>query len=119
MARRDFASIAKGPRSLPYVIKPSLCEQKNQKLDSRNLEAAVRHVHRDGVVVVEDVVPLHEIDHLNHKMVQDAKVLQSRGEDGPFNYNLGNLQQDAPPVAEYFSRSIFTSTVPRLLVSPT
>jgi hypothetical protein len=42
-------------------------------------------------------------------MVEDARVLQSMGDNGPFNYNQGNLQQDAPPVAEFFYPSIFTS----------
>ncbi|KAI2472432.1 hypothetical protein F4781DRAFT_383587, partial [Annulohypoxylon bovei var. microspora] len=44
-------------------------------------------------------------------MVQDARVLQDRGEDGPFNYNTGNIQQDAPPVAEYFNPMIFTNSI--------
>lgn len=59
--------------------------------------------------MVEDIVPHDLIDLLNEKMVQDARTLQARGEDGPFNYNQGNLQLDAPPVAEYFWPSIFTS----------
>lgn len=109
MARRAFATTTPGTFNLPHVIKPSLTEQKEQKLNARNLEQAVRHVHRDGLVVVEDVVPLEDLNHLNTKMVQDARLLQGRGENGPFNYNLGNIQQDAPPVSEFFSTSIFTS----------
>ena len=111
VARRTFATTVAGSLNIPHVIKPSLAEQKDQKLSPRRLEQAVRHVHRDGLVVVEDVVPLRDLDHLNNRMVQDARQLQARGKDGPFNYNLGNLQQDAPPVADYFSTSIFTSTL--------
>ncbi|KAH8174114.1 phytanoyl-CoA dioxygenase (PhyH) domain-containing protein [Sarocladium implicatum] len=111
MAQRGFASVAQGSTRLPHVIKPSLNEQQQQKLSLRNIEAAVRHTYTDGLVVVEDVVPAGDIDHLNEKMVQDAKILQGRGKDGPFNYNLGNLQQDAPPVADYFSKSIFTNAI--------
>jgi hypothetical protein len=66
-------------------------------------------MHRDGLVVVEDVVPHQDIDILNKKMIEDAHTLQARGDKGPFNYNKGNIQQDAPPVAEYFLPSIFTS----------
>ncbi|KAJ9632027.1 hypothetical protein H2203_000428 [Taxawa tesnikishii (nom. ined.)] len=40
-------------------------------------------------------------------MVSDARTLQAKGKDGPFNYNIGNLQQDAPPVLSYFHPSIF------------
>lgn len=82
---------------------------RNSLLAPRNLELAVRHLHADGLVVVEDVVPHKDLDALNEKMVKDARYLQSLGEKGPFNYNLGNLQQDPPPVAEYFYKSIFTS----------
>lgn len=95
--------------SLPAVVKASSHEVKNQRLDARNLEIAVRHVHKDGLVVVEDVIPLEHIDHLNDRMVKDAQILQSRKENSPFNYNQGNLQQDAPPIAEFFKTSIFTS----------
>lgn len=85
---------------------------RNKSLAPRNLELAVRSLHADGLVVVEDVVPHKDLDALNEKMVKDARYLQSLGEKGPFNYNQGNLQQDPPPVAEYFYKSIFTSQSP-------
>ncbi|KNB11570.1 hypothetical protein FOXG_11424 [Fusarium oxysporum f. sp. lycopersici 4287] len=93
------------------VVRPSAQEVKNWTLDSRNLEKSVRHMHRDGLVVVEDVVPHEDIDILNKKMIEDAHTLQARGDKGPFNYNKGNIQQDAPPVSEYFSPSIFTNPI--------
>lgn len=96
---------------LPQVVRPSLKEIDNKRLDERNLEIAVRSVYLDGLVVVEGVVPHEQLDCLNTKMVEDAIRLQARGKDGPFNYNLGNLQQDAPPYAEYFFPSIFTNPI--------
>ncbi|KAH6685417.1 hypothetical protein F5X68DRAFT_135924 [Plectosphaerella plurivora] len=116
VARRAFAT-GTPPSNIPHIIKPSKAELLQGQLLPRNLEAAVRHIHRDGLVVVEDVVPLSDIDHLNKKMVQDARSLQARGQDGPFNYNLGNLQQDAPPVAEYFSASIFANPIATQITS--
>lgn len=95
--------------SEPATIHPSRSELLNARLSPRNLELAVRHLHRDGLVIVADVVPHADLDALNAKMVQDALYLRSLGDKGPFNYNLGNLQQDPPPVAEYFYKSIFTS----------
>ncbi|KXH42932.1 phytanoyl-CoA dioxygenase family protein [Colletotrichum nymphaeae SA-01] len=95
--------------STPVTIHPSQSELLNARLSPRNLELAARHLHTDGLVVVADVVPHADLDALNAKMVQDALYLQSLGDKGPFNYNLGNLQQDPPPVAEYFHKSIFTS----------
>lgn len=95
----------------PAVVRPSAGEIKSARLDERSLEKAVRHIHQDGLVVIEDVVPHEDIDQLNTKMVQDARMLQSMGDKGPFNYNQGNLQQDAPPVAEFFYPSIFMSRI--------
>lgn len=90
-------------------IKASKAEVRQGRLSERNLELAVRHLHQDGLVVVEDVIEHDVIDHLNGKMVDDALLLSGRGENSPFNYNKSNLQQDAPPIRKYFSPSIFLS----------
>lgn len=103
--RRTMATVA----GHPAVVRPSPSEVRNSRLDERNLEIAVRHLHKDGLVIINDVVPYDHIDHLNAKMVADARTLQARGDKSPFNYNQGNLQQDAPPVSKYFSPSIFCS----------
>ena len=106
--RRTLATWAKTTTG-PAVVRPSAEEVKKCGLNARNLEIAVRHIHRDGLVVIDKVVPHADIDRLNTKMVEDARTLQGRGDDGPYNYNLGNLQQDSPPVAEHFYPSIFSS----------
>lgn len=106
--QRTMVTIRQLP-SEPIVIKPSKSEITSGKLESRNLEIAVRQIHLDGLVVVGDIVPHEDIDHLNEKMIRDARTLQGMKEKGPFNYNQGNLQQDAPPIAEYFKTSIFAS----------
>jgi hypothetical protein len=105
---RTMATLSPLP-SKPIVIKPSEAEITNGNLESRNLEIAVRQIYLDGLVVVEDVIPHSDINHLNEKMIQDARKLQAMKEKSPFNYNQGNLQQDAPPVAEFFQTSIFAS----------
>lgn len=111
----------------PIPIKPSQHELSNGRLAPRNLEKAVRGLHEDGLVVIEDAIPHEDLDDLNTKMVKDALHLQSRGKDMPFNYNVGNskyllplqlqpnqmlttpttVQQDPPPTAQYFPPSIF------------
>lgn len=73
--------------SLPCTIKPSIQEIATGRLGERNLETAMRSLHEDGLVVVADVVPHDQLDHLNAKMVADARTLQARGKDMPFNYN--------------------------------
>ncbi|KAI0594549.1 hypothetical protein F4775DRAFT_606195 [Biscogniauxia sp. FL1348] len=114
--RTRFLSSAAAAR-MPRVIRPSAAEIQSSRLDARNLELAVRSMHEDGLVVVEDVVPHEHLDHLNAKMVQDALVLQARGDDGPFNYNLGNLQLDAPPWAEFFHPAVFTNRIATQITS--
>jgi hypothetical protein len=74
----------------PTAIKPSKDEISSGRLASRNLEIAIRCLHEDGLVVIEDAIPHEDLDRLNNKMVQDARTLQSRGKDMPFNYNVGN-----------------------------
>ncbi|KAI0407053.1 hypothetical protein F4802DRAFT_66099 [Xylaria palmicola] len=101
----------------PQVVRPSAKELNSSKLGERNLEIAVRSLHLDGLVVVEGLVPHAHLDHLNTKMVEDARILQARGEDGPFNYNIGNIQQDAPPCAEYFHPFIFTNPIATQITS--
>ncbi|KAL6915828.1 hypothetical protein FSST1_007323 [Fusarium sambucinum] len=112
---RSFATVTHSLQ--PGVVQPSSQEVKNLTLDSRNLEKAVRHMHKDGLVVVEDAVPHQDIDLLNKKMIEDAQVLQARGDKGPFNYNKGNIQQDAPPVIEFFKPSIFTNRIASQITS--
>ncbi|KAI0173304.1 hypothetical protein GGR52DRAFT_542581 [Hypoxylon sp. FL1284] len=111
--RRAFASLTQYGHlhNTPTVVKVTSPEVRAGYLEARNLEKAVGALHRDGLVVVEDVIPHESLDKLNEKMTQDARVLQERGEDGPFNYNTGNMQQDAPPVAEYFDPVIFTNPI--------
>ncbi|GKT76131.1 phytanoyl-CoA dioxygenase [Colletotrichum tofieldiae] len=118
LAHRAMASLTHnhGPTT-PATIRPSDTEIREQALSPRNLELAVRHLHADGLVVVQDAVPHADLDALNRKMVQDALHLRSLGDKGPFNYNLGNLQQDPPPVAEHFYTSIFTNPIATQITS--
>lgn len=99
-------------RAQPVSIHTHADERASGKLGERNLEKAVRHIRKDGLVVVEDVIEHSILDTLNERMVQDAQELRSRGENSPFNYNKGNLQQDPPPVKRFFFPEIFTSSFP-------
>lgn len=95
--------------SHPTSVRPSRDEIKYARLSPQNLEVAMRSLHQDGLVVIENAIPHDCLDRLNKKMIEDAYSLQSRKGDSPFNYNPGNIQQDAPPVTEYFEPSIFMS----------
>ena len=91
---RSLASVVRRYAStLPVTVTPSHAELSSGRLADRNLETAVRNLHEDGLVVVSDVIPHADLDHLNARMVVDAHKLQRRGQDMPFNYNIGNSKR--------------------------
>jgi hypothetical protein len=80
------------PRNLPsypIAIPVSQQEVSSESLCWQNLERATRALHRDGLVVLEDVIDHARLDALNAKMTEDARVLQSAGDASPYNYNKG------------------------------
>ena len=92
----------------PISIQVSPSEINNGYLSQKNLEITTRALQRDGLVVLEDVIPHEILDKLNTKMVEDAYDLQSR-KDSPFNYHKGNIQQDPLLTEEYFFEEVFVS----------
>lgn len=90
MASRTYATSVSNPLSpMPICIPVSHSEVTSRRLSLRNLELATRALHRDGLVVLEDVIDHSKLDALNEKMVRDAMTLQSAGGASPFNYNKG------------------------------
>ncbi|KAE8396104.1 hypothetical protein BDV23DRAFT_192983 [Aspergillus alliaceus] len=114
--RLNFSS-RRNMSSFPARISPSQSEIRNRQLSPQNVEIAIRSLHHDGLVVVENVVPHDALDQLNTKMVEDAKVLQNRKENSPYNYNPGNIQQDPPPVRQYFDPDIFLNPIATQITS--
>ena len=92
----------------PIKISLSQSELKVGALTQRNLEIATRALHRDGIVVIEKLIPETLLDRLNEKMVKDALELQAR-KDSPYNNNKGYIQQDPPLTADWFSEEIYFS----------
>ncbi|OMP82463.1 hypothetical protein BK809_0006773 [Diplodia seriata] len=115
---RLFASHAQLP-SEPLSVKVSDAEVNAGKLDWRNVEIATRALHRDGLVVLEGLIRHEKLDKLNRKMVEDAYVLQAMGDDGPFNYNKGNIQQDPPLTKQWWEPSIFVNPIVTQVTSTT
>ncbi|KAF2645554.1 phytanoyl-CoA dioxygenase family protein [Massarina eburnea CBS 473.64] len=104
--------------STPITITPSSSEIKNRALNQKSLEIATRALARDGLVVIEDLVPHSVLDSLNEKMVKDAYELQNR-EDSPFNYHRGNIQQDPLMTKDFFFEDIFTNPIITQVTSTT
>ena len=113
--------------SLPKIVNVSPEEKAQGLLTYKNLELANRALHHDGLVVLENAISHDKLDFLNQKMVEDARMLQAKGEDSPYNYNKGfvtsslfpilshhlidfmkrNIQQDPPLTQKFFDREIF------------
>ena len=70
-----------------------------------HLRAAVNALREDGFVVLNDVVDTAHLDILHERMMEDLQILQAR-KDAPFNWNIGNIQQDPPPFPPYLFRDI-------------
>ncbi len=73
-----------------------------------HLEAAVEAVLRDGFVVLEGVVDPSHLETLRARMEEDLRVLLART-DAPFNWNVGNLQQNPPPFPPFLFRDVLTN----------
>ncbi|KEQ68392.1 hypothetical protein M436DRAFT_58482 [Aureobasidium namibiae CBS 147.97] len=93
--------------SSPVTVHITSQEIAARKLGWHNLEMATRALHRDGLVVLQDVIEHSKLDALNSTMIRDAYKLQALGDDGPFNYNKGNIQQDPPMTRAHCYPSIF------------
>ena len=103
------------------TIPISAQEITSQTMTPAHLAAATRAVREDGFVVLQDVVDLEHIAILRDKMIEDVEKLQARA-DAPFNWNAGNVQQEAPPFAPYLFRDILLNdmaiAVTRALLGP-
>ncbi len=75
-----------------------------------HLQAAVKAVRQDGLVVLNNVVAEEHLDLLHARMVEDLELLQSRP-DAPFNWNTGNIQQDPPPFPPFLFRDVLVNDV--------
>ncbi len=110
LQRRTLATtVAAAPqrRDRVHSIRPSSSEKVQGQLSQRHKQAALEALHDDGVVVLEDAIDPALLDRLNERMSRDTRTLIDRGTEGPFNYNLGNLQQSPPYELAALSPSVF------------
>ncbi|KAM0748325.1 hypothetical protein T439DRAFT_304717 [Meredithblackwellia eburnea MCA 4105] len=104
--RRMLATLSKVPSPSVTTINPSALERSAGKLSPRNQQTALEALHRDGLLMLEDMVDHDHLDKLNVRMIEDAYTLRDR-KDSPYNYNRGNIQQDPPAEPELFFSDIF------------
>lgn len=87
--------------SIPISIKLSAQELAVNRLTWKNLQIVIRAIHRDGLVVIEDVIDHPTLDALNREMMEDCVILQSRGENSPYNYNKGFVRRPSLSASTY------------------
>ncbi|GAB4458149.1 MAG: hypothetical protein OHK0029_19010 [Armatimonadaceae bacterium] len=86
-------------------IEVSKAELETGELNPAHLRAAKDALFNDGFVVLKNVVDTAHLDILHERMLEDVKALISR-KDAPFNWNVGNVQQDPPPFPPYLFRDV-------------
>ena len=74
-------------------------------LSAMNLDAAAEALLVDGFVILEDVVNVSHLDLLHERLTADLEALLSRP-DAPYNWNVGNVQQDPPPFPPYLFQDV-------------
>jgi hypothetical protein len=82
--------------SLPKIVTVSPEEKAQGSLTWKNLELANRALHHDSLVVLENAISHEKLDLLNQKMVDDAKMLQAKGDESPYGYNKGSVPNSPP-----------------------
>jgi hypothetical protein len=65
-----------------------------------SLRTAVDALRTDGLVLLEDAVDPAHLDVLHERILADIDDLRGRP-DAPYNWNVGNLQQNPPPFPPY------------------
>lgn len=83
-------------------------ECQNGRLTTEHLTATVEAIDSDGFVVLNDIIALDHIAVLREKMFADLEAFLARP-DAPFNFNTGNVQQEAPPHRPYLFRDVLVN----------
>lgn len=91
------------------------------RMSQASLANALRALHEDGFLVIEDVVDRAHLAVLRDRMLEDLPLVVAR-KDAPFNFHAGNIQQDAPPFPPYLFRDVlvneFVIQVSRAILGP-
>jgi ectoine hydroxylase-related dioxygenase (phytanoyl-CoA dioxygenase family) len=85
-------------------------EKTSGKISPEHLQQAVRALHADGYVILNELVERSHAEILAQKMIEDVQFILQR-KDVPFNFNVGNLQQDPPPFHPYLFRDVLLNDI--------
>lgn len=80
------------------------------KISAENLKTAVKAIREDGFVILNELIERKIMDKLRDRMLEDVEKILARS-DAPFNWNVGNLQQDPPPFPPYLFREVLVNDI--------
>ena len=87
------------------VLEITPAERDSGQMAPEHVEAAAEAILADGFVVLNGVIDTDHLEILHARMLEDLKALLAR-EDAPFNWNVGNIQQNPPPFPPYLLRDV-------------
>ena len=87
------------------IISISPTERTQKHFNPVHLTEAVRSIKEDGYVILQDCVERQHVEVLCEKMLADTETILAR-DDIPFNFNVGNIQQDPPPFPPYLFEDV-------------
>jgi len=90
------------------MVEIDVRRSEGETLSPTDLATAVRAMQEDGFVVLKNAVDIAHLDILHTRMIEDLEALQRR-EDAPYNWNVGNIQQDPPPFPPYLFRDVLVN----------
>jgi ectoine hydroxylase-related dioxygenase (phytanoyl-CoA dioxygenase family) len=92
-------------------VKPSGEEIARGRLNDAHIKLFLSGMHRDGVVILRDIIDPAHLEKINEFMIQDTED-EMRKDDTHRNFGVENLQQ-GPPVApsEYFFDDVYLNPI--------
>jgi hypothetical protein len=98
------------PGGKMQAIEISQDEKRNKKISPEHLKNAVKALREDGVVLLNELLDKGQMEILRDRMLEDVDSILAR-DDVPFNFNVGNLQQDPPPFPPYLFRDVLVNDI--------
>lgn len=83
----------------------TLEEKESGQMRADHLQAAVRALEEDGIVVLKNVADRSHLETLRERMLADLEAILAR-EDAPYNFTTSNVQQDPPPLLPYLFKDV-------------
>lgn len=94
----------------PVEVAPSTEEIARGRLNDANIKLFLSGMHRDGIVILKDVIDPSHLDAINRFMVADT-VAELQKEGLHTNFGVENLQQGPPLTPELFYDDVYLNGI--------